>query len=586
MRLFHYFTLLVAISISICAAYYSIVGLTAIFAASTIPIIIMGSVLELAKVTGAIWLKLYWKQANWWIKVYLVPAVAVLMLITSIGIFGFLSKAHIEQTAAATEGTAKIERIVTEISRQQDLIARSEETIKAAETKGTNSDATIQEQIDKEQARIDSVNSRIQPAIAEQNLIITKEEARLGGSVTIYEDQIKAIDENLAKLDQYLTSNDIKMAQGLVGAPVDGKLGSKTSALIAQYRANNIAEKDGLAQKVNDQKAKLTSPVIDDARKEITRIRSGAEAEIANSNTLIAKFRAKIGTADQAVDVPAVVAAESVKIESANTKINQLTEEKYALETESRKLEAEVGPIKFVAELLYGAADKSLLEEAVRWMILLLVAVFDPLAIILTMAAITGLAMRDKEDETLDVVEDLDSKKKLAESPDPEIVYVDRIVEVPVEKIVEVPVIQPGTNEAVQELADEVQRLLKEIEDKDAELQFRTNAENIKEAIAASADFDIGEIGTASFGTTWPSNPARGDLFLKVDVKPNILYKWNNKKWIQVDKARVDDTLAYDPAYIDHLIQQVRKGFQEYDELSDMQQKQIVARIRDKGNNT
>ena len=416
MRLFHYFTLLVAISISICAAYYSIIGLTAIFAASTIPIIIMGSVLELAKVTGAIWLKLYWKQANWWIKLYLVPAVAVLMLITSIGIFGFLSKAHIEQTAAATEGTAKIERIVTEISRQQDLISRSEETIKAAETKGTNSDATIQEQIDKEQARIDSVNSRIQPAIAEQNLIITKEEARLGGSVTIYEDQIKTIDENLAKLDQYLTSNDIKMAQGLVGASADGKLGSKTSALIAQYRANNIAEKDGLAQKINDQKAKLTSPVIDAARKEITRIRSGAEAEIANSNTLIAKFRAKIGTADQAVDVPAVVAAESVKIEAANTKINQFTEEKYALETESRKLEAEVGPIKFVAELLYGAADKSLLEEAVRWMILLLVAVFDPLAIILTMAAITGLAMRGDKDH--DANKDIDELQRSKEMTD------------------------------------------------------------------------------------------------------------------------------------------------------------------------
>jgi hypothetical protein len=195
----------------------------------------------------------------------------------------------------------------------------------------------------------------------------------------------------------------------------------------------------------------------------------------------------------------------------------------------------------------------------------------------------------EKETTVTEAVEDLESKKKLTEPLKPEIVYVDRIVEVPVEKIVEkiveVPVIQPGTNEAVQELADEVQRLLKEIEDKDNELQFRTNASNIKEAIAASADFDIGEIGTASFGTTWPSNPARGDLFLKVDVKPNILYKWNNKKWIQVDKARVDDTLAYDTAYIDHLIQQVRKGFQEYDELSDMQQKQIVARIRDKGNN-
>ena len=108
MRIFGYFTLFIAIAISAVAAYYSIVGLTAIFAAAFWPVVIMGGVLESGKLTGAVWLKLYWKQANWWIKLYLVPAVAVLMLITSIGIFGFLSKAHVEQTAAATEGTAKI----------------------------------------------------------------------------------------------------------------------------------------------------------------------------------------------------------------------------------------------------------------------------------------------------------------------------------------------------------------------------------------------------------------------------------------------------------------------------------------------
>ena len=623
MRIFDYFTLFIAIAISAVAAYYSIVGLTAIFAAAFWPVVIMGGVLESGKLTGAVWLKLYWKQANWWIKLYLVPAVAVLMLITSIGIFGFLSKAHVEQTAAATEGTAKIERIVSEIARQNDLIARSEAKIKAAETKGTSSDTNIQEQIDREQERIAGVNLRIQPAIAEQNSIISKEEARLGGSVTIYEDQIKTIDENLTKLDQYLTAGDIKMAQGLVGSPVDGKLGNKTSVLIAQYRASNIAKKDKLAQKVNDQKAKLISPVIDTAREEIKRIRTVAEAEIANSNELIAKFRAKIGLAEQSVDVSAIVAVEYPKIEAANTKITQLTEEKYALETEGRKLEAEVGPIKFVAELLYGATDKSLLEQAVSWMILLLVAVFDPLAIILTMAAITSLAIRSREsdkaivtasspeiqevveevaveedaveedaveEDAVEETEDTDQKKKLTEIPKPEIVYVDRIVEVPVEKIVErivekiveVPD-QDSNSETVQELANEVQRLLAEIEDKDNELKFRTRSDNIKESIAASADFDLGEIGTTSFGTAWPNNPARGDLFLKVDTKPNILYKWNNKKWIQVDKARIDDTLAYDPTYIDYLIQQVRKGFQDYDDLSDMQQRQIIARVRDKG---
>ena len=157
---------------------------------------------------------------------------------------------------------------------------------------------------------------------------------------------------------------------------------------------------------------------------------------------------------------------------------------------------------------------------------------------------------------------------------------VERIVEVPVEKIIEKVVEKPLEDSQVGELADEVTRLLAELEAKDRELKFRTRADSVREAIAATADDILGNIGTASFGTTWPNNPARGDLFLKVDVKPNILYKWNNRKWIQIDKGRVDDTLAYDPAYIDHVIQEVRRGHREYDDLSDIERKQIMARIR------
>jgi len=159
---------------------------------------------------------------------------------------------------------------------------------------------------------------------------------------------------------------------------------------------------------------------------------------------------------------------------------------------------------------------------------------------------------------------------------------VEKVVEVPVERIVEKVIEQTAEDPKVDELADEVQRLLAELEAKDRELQFRNRADNIREAIAATADDVFGNIGTASFGTTWPTNPARGDLFLKVDVKPNILYKWNNRKWIQIDKGRVDDTLVYDPAYIDHVIQEVRKGHRDYEDLSDIERRQIMARIRGK----
>jgi len=83
-------TMAVGIVISLVAAYYSITGLTAIFAAAAIPIIVMGAALEIGKVVAAVWLKLNWQRASWTYKLYLVPAVAFLMMLTSMGIFGFL----------------------------------------------------------------------------------------------------------------------------------------------------------------------------------------------------------------------------------------------------------------------------------------------------------------------------------------------------------------------------------------------------------------------------------------------------------------------------------------------------------------
>lgn len=91
------------------------------------------------------------------------------------------------------------------------------------------------------------------------------------------------------------------------------------------------------------------------------------------------------------------------------------------------------------------------------------------------------------------------------------------------------------------------------------------------------------ERGTATFGTAWPAKPVKGDLFLKVDSKPNKLYKWNGRKWIEIDRHRVNDTLAYDPAYIDFIIDQVRRGHKDYDELTDVEKSQIMERIKQRG---
>jgi len=380
-------TLITALSISAVAIYYSVAGLVAIFAAAAIPIIVMGSVLEIAKLVTAVWLHYYWEHAVWWLKTYLTVSVVVLMLITSMGIFGFLSKAHIDQTASAKDGLARLEQIDSQILRQQDVIVKAEQEINELETAGTNRDAEIQAQIDKEQDRIDSAYTRIQPAIDEQNVIITKEEQRLTGGLSIYEDQLIAVNDNLQKIEQYIASGSIKELQALVGVKADGSLGPATRSAIEAFRVAQSSEKQRLAELIASERSKLTSPVIDAARAEIQRLRSLAEQEIANSNELINRLRQQLGKTD-ADQIAVEVEKQNTIIDRAEQEITALTEQKFGLESEYRKLEAEVGPIKYLAEFVYGKSeDKDLLEEAVRWVIVLIIFVFDPLAVLLLIAS-------------------------------------------------------------------------------------------------------------------------------------------------------------------------------------------------------
>ena len=179
-------TMITALAISAVAIYYSVAGLVAIFAAAAVPIIIMGGTLEVAKLVTAVWLHRYWKQATWWLKYYLATAVLVLMFITSMGIFGFLSKAHIEQTSAGEESVAQVQQIESELSRLELIIKRADDKIEALETSGTGADANIQSQIDKEQDRIDKAYDRIKPAIDQQNKIIEDARATDGNRTKPY----------------------------------------------------------------------------------------------------------------------------------------------------------------------------------------------------------------------------------------------------------------------------------------------------------------------------------------------------------------------------------------------------------------
>ena len=371
-------TMITALSISAVAIYYSVAGLVAIFAAAAVPIMIMGGTLEIAKLVTAVWLHRYWSIATWWLRSYLALSVVVLMFITSMGIFGFLSKAHIEQTSASTESVAQAERLTTEIARQQAIIVRAEEQIKKLETTGTGNDSQIQAQIDKEQERIDTAYERINPAIAEQNAIIA-------GVTALFQNELDKIDADIATLQGYIDAGDIKKAQGMIGAKADGAYGPKTAAAFTAWTDAKKLERNQWLQKIQDAG---TSATVVTARNEIARLRANADTQIAESNKLINRLRSQLGATDKTADIDAQVDEQDARIKTANESIDKLTEEKYTLETEYRKLEAEVGPIKYIAEFVYGEqADKNMLEKAVTWVIVIIIFVFDPLAVLLLIAS-------------------------------------------------------------------------------------------------------------------------------------------------------------------------------------------------------
>ena len=238
-------TLFVALSISAVAAYYSIVGLMAIFSAAAFSIAVMGVVLEIGKLVTASWLYQNWKTVPKVLKYYLTSAVVILMFITSMGIFGYLSKSHIDAGTNTSQVTVKLDRVNSRIASEQKVIDRAERQL-----------------------------------------------------------------ENLDKaLERYVEL-------GAVSKGLDRRISQE------------------------EERLKLTNMV-----------------------------------------------------NKSQDKIDEYLDQKSEYELEIKNFEVEVGPLKYISALLYGDDALTFLENAVRWVILILVFVFDPLAVLLVVAA--NITIRD-----------------------------------------------------------------------------------------------------------------------------------------------------------------------------------------------
>jgi hypothetical protein len=246
-----FLTLLTALALSGVSAYYSVIGLAQIFPGSFWPIIFMGSVLEASKLVTVSWLYNNWKKCPFLIKTYLSMAVTILMLITSMGIFGFLSKAHLEHSA---------------------------------------------------------------------------DNAPLVDKIALLDEKIKTEKENVEANRKAIKQYD---------EVVDQTMGRST-----------------------DEKGAATAQTI---RRSQQKDRTRILQEIQQSQSAIAKY----------------------------------SEERAPLSTELKKIEADVGPIKYIAALAYGEATNDIIDKSVRLVILLIIVVFDPLAILLLIAY--NMSMKEKQ---------------------------------------------------------------------------------------------------------------------------------------------------------------------------------------------
>ena len=466
-------TLIVALTLSAIAAWYSILGLTAIFAAAVIPIIIMGGSLEVAKVVTTIWLHRYWDRAGWVLKMYLIPAVAALAFLTSMGIFGFLSKAHSDQELVSGD---------------------------------------------------------------------------VGAKVAVYDEKIKTARDNIDANRKALQQMDAQVDQ-LLGRTTDDAGANRAVQVRRQQRAE----------------------------------RNRLQNEIA---------------ADQEV-------------------IGKLNEEAAPIRAQIRKVEAEVGPIKYIAALIYGDQvqdDTTTLEKAVRWVIILIVFVFDPLALSLVIAAqhsyrwldddLRNRKKEEDEDEKLldeavddmlhetayDVPEEDENVSEPIQSDpiQPDVVVREDVPETPTPDAVasgdSVEQSETGESSSGERLVNPVKPV--EVKTEGVTLQESDGGYVSFEGKSVSKSalqgmrpdlflqVDSGNPSNTNFGTSFPKFSKKGDIFVRVDTLPNRVYKFSGSKWIEINKEQTDSYL-YDEEYVKYLINQIELGNYDIDLLAENERLQI-----------
>ena len=353
--LFGILTLITALAIAGVAAWFSIAGLMIFFGGMPMSVAIMAGTLEVGKLLTASWLYRYWNETSILLRTYLTTAVVVLMLITSAGIYGYLSKAASDVSSDGAVAFAEVERVDGLILREENKIAILEDRILSV-----GGSVDVSESISQQETIRDGAWERVQ------------------GDIDFANGQIQRLRDQLTVLDTAV--NDLRNKGVEVITTEEGGIFQGDTKQTIDY----VAQANDLYTQQESQRADIKAD-IDKQQNNIDAYRLQAQDTINGANAEINRLR-NTSSNQQDANIEKINAFNS-DIDEIYDDIAVLKDTKFEAESKVRDLEREIGPIKYVAELLYGASDQSVMDKAVRIFILLFVFVFDPLAIMLLIAA-------------------------------------------------------------------------------------------------------------------------------------------------------------------------------------------------------
>ena len=540
-------TLLIALLISTVSAWYSILGLTAIFAGAVMPAVIMGISLELGKVMVAVWLHQNWKRDRL-LKFYLIPALIFLMMLTSVGVFGFLSKAHVDQNLVSGDVIAEIaifdEKIRTErenidVNRKQ--LKQMDEAVdqvmgRSSDEKGAERAVTIRRSQQKERGRLLAEITESQKRISALN----EERAPIAAKVRKVEAEVGPIKYVAALFstntpDQDQLERAVRWVIILIVIVFDplaivliiagiSQLGwSKPRGSNSGQTAWSPSGSDGGLVTIDDMIVGIKPDNVHPAYTETKPKPFNSEPFI---STTISQYKSEDEPEEE---------ISTEEQEQSNTELERARQDREILaeyvqqqDQTIRKRTQELVQVREILTDLHN--DQSNLSE---------------------------LNLRSMQREQ-DLQSELAQTRELLAEAQAER---DRL-------FLAYSAEMTRANELAQEVANQPYTEPEE---------FFNQALTVAQAIDTdtyTAPVIPARQPAADFGDSFPNTPSRGDMFLRTDFKPSRLFKWNDVKWIEVNK-NTTDVYNYNDAYLQFLVEKISTGEYSTDDLSYTEQQQV-----------